>query len=253
LWLNDVGQGSLEEVDRVTLGGNYGWRCFEGTNSFNATCGPNSASSIAPVAQYGRSLGFLDHRRRRLSRQRHPQSPRPICVRRFRQRQPVAHRARDTAPTLTLTAGSALATGLQIASFGQDADGEIYIVDLGGTLHRVVPGTGAGREIPAQLSQTGCVSAANATQPASGLIPYAPNAAFFSDGATKNRWLALPDAQRIAVGADNDFDFPNGSVLVKNSAWARGSSRRDSSCVTTTAPGPAIPTNGMRAARTPRA
>ena len=58
LWLNDVGQSALEEVDLVTLGGNYGWRCFEGTNAFNATCGPNAASAIAPVAQYGRAQGF---------------------------------------------------------------------------------------------------------------------------------------------------------------------------------------------------
>jgi len=53
-------------------------------------------------------------------------------------------------------------------------------------------------------------------QPASGLIPYAPNAPFFSDGAAKTRWLALPDGQRITVDTSNDFDFPNGSVLVKN-------------------------------------
>ena len=32
----------------------------------------------------------------------------------------------------------------------------------------------------------------------------------------KSRYLALPDGQRIAIGADGDFDFPNGSVLVKN-------------------------------------
>ena len=60
------------------------------------------------------------------------------------------------------------------------------------------------------------MNATKPTQPASGLIPYAPNAPFFSDGAAKTRWLALPDGQRIVIGANNDFDFPNGSVLVKN-------------------------------------
>ena len=35
-----------------------------------------------------------------------------------------------------MTLGAGLATGLQISSFGQDTDGELYIVHLGGTLHR---------------------------------------------------------------------------------------------------------------------
>jgi len=214
LWLNDVGQGALEEVDLVTLGGNYGWRCFEGTNSFNAACGSNP-NPIAPVAQYGRSLGF---------------STTGGVVYRGSSIANLNGRyvfgdfgsgnlwtiARDTPSTLTLTASGALATGLQIASFGQDTDGEVYIVHLGGTLHRLVQGTGAGRQIPAQLSATGCVNATTPTQPAAGLIPYAPNAPFFSDGAGKARWLALPDGQRIVIDANNDFDFPNGSVLVKN-------------------------------------
>ena len=122
--------------------------------------------------------------------------------------------ARDTAPTLTLGAG--LSTGLQISAFGQGNDGEIYVVHLGGTLHRLVQGAGAGRQIPSQLSQTGCVNSTSPTEPATGLIPYAPNAPFFSDGATKARWLALPDGERIAIDGNDDFDFPNGSVLVKN-------------------------------------
>jgi uncharacterized repeat protein (TIGR03806 family) len=122
--------------------------------------------------------------------------------------------ARDTTPTLTLGAG--LDTGLSIASFGQDLNGELYVVHLGGTLHRLAQGTGGGRQIPTQLSQTGCVLAANPTQPATGLIPYAPNAPFFSDHAVKTRWLALPNGQRITVDAGNDFGFPTGSVLMKN-------------------------------------
>jgi uncharacterized repeat protein (TIGR03806 family) len=219
LWLNDVGQGTLEEVDLVTLGGNYGWRCFEGTNAYpqpsGQNCGPNSASSIPPVAQYGRTLGFSTTGGVVYRGSAIPALSGRYVFGDFGSGN-LWQIARDTAPTLTLTAGSALATGLQIASFGQDTDGEVYIVHLGGTLHRLVQGSDAGRQIPAQLSATGCVNATTPTQPASGLIPYAPNAPFFSDNAVKARWLALPDGQRIVINADNDFEFPNGSVLVKN-------------------------------------
>jgi uncharacterized repeat protein (TIGR03806 family) len=79
-----------------------------------------------------------------------------------------------------------------------------------------VPGTGGGNQIPTQLSATGCVSASAPTQPASGMIPYAPTAPFFSDGAAKTRWLALPNGQHIVVENDGDFTFPPGSVLMKN-------------------------------------
>lgn len=216
LWLNDVGQSTLEEIDNVVLGGNYGWRCFEGDDPFNATCGSNP-NPIPPVAQYGRSQGFST-----TGGFVYRGSAIPALNGRYvfgDYGGALWSIARDTTPTLTL--GNGLSTGLAIVSFGQDQAGELYIVNLGssansGTLHRIVQGTGGGRQIPSQLSATGCVNAANPTQPATGLIPYAPNAPFFSDGAVKNRWLALPDGQRITIDANDDFDFPNGSVLMKN-------------------------------------
>ena len=60
------------------------------------------------------------------------------------------------------------------------------------------------------------MSTSDAKLPASGLIPYAPNAPFWSDGAVKERWIGLPDGKNITVGADGDWDFPNGTVLMKN-------------------------------------
>ncbi|HKU16796.1 MAG TPA: PQQ-dependent sugar dehydrogenase [Steroidobacteraceae bacterium] len=212
LWLNDVGQSTLEEVDRVVLGGNYGWRCFEGTNSFNGACGSNP-NPQPPIAQYGRSLGFSTTGGVVYRGSAIPNLHGRYLFGDFGSGN-VWSIARDTQPTLTMGAG--LATNLQIASFGQDVDGEAYIVHLGGTLHKIVPGAGNGGQIPSQLSATGCVSANAPTQPASGLIPYAPTAPFFSDGAAKTRWLALPDGQRITVENDGDFTFPNGSVLMKN-------------------------------------
>jgi uncharacterized repeat protein (TIGR03806 family) len=56
----------------------------------------------------------------------------------------------------------------------------------------------------------------DATRPAPGLIPYAPNAPFWSDGAAKERFLALPNGATIRAGADGDLEFPVGTVLVKN-------------------------------------
>jgi len=92
----------------------------------------------------------------------------------------------------------------------------LYVVNYN-SLHRIVfqAPTGGGT-VPTSLSATGCVSTSDAKQPASGLIPYAINAPFWSDGATKNRWIGLPDGQNITVQSSNDWDFPNGTVLMKN-------------------------------------
>jgi uncharacterized repeat protein (TIGR03806 family) len=215
LWLNDVGQSALEEVDRITRGGNYGWRCFEGTQPYNSTCGPNGGSAIAPIAQYGRSAGQST-----TGGYVYRGSAIPNLVGRYVfgdfATGNLWNIARDTTPTLTVDETSANSTGLQIASFAEDMAGELYIVHLGGTIHRIIAGSTSGGTIPTLLSDTGCMSPGNTTLPASGLIPYAPNAPFFSDNADKSRWLALPDNQRITVGSDGDFDFPNRSVLVKN-------------------------------------
>lgn len=213
LWLGDVGQGAREEINRVSLGGNYGWRCFEGSLSYNTNCGPAAGSAIAPVAEYGRSAGYSVTGGYVYRGNAVPQLAGRYVFGDFGSGR-IWHIARDTAPTLVVSAG--LATGLNIASFGQGADGEIHIVHYGGTLHRLATATGGSTGPAPLLSATGCVNPANPVQPASGLIPYAPNAPFWSDGAAKERYLALPDGQGIGVAPDGDLLFPNGTVLVKH-------------------------------------
>jgi uncharacterized repeat protein (TIGR03806 family) len=213
LWLADVGQNLWEEVDRIAIGGNYGWRCREGAHAYNSTCGSNAGSAIDPIAEYSHAVGQsitggYVYRGAAI----------PTLVGRYVFADFVSgriwHIARDTAPTLQVTSG--FDSGLSVAAFGEDSSGELYVVDYSGGLYRLVAGSAGGATIPTLLSATGCVNASNATQPASGLIPYQPNAPFWSDGATKQRHIALPNGQQIVVGADNDFTFPNGSVLVKN-------------------------------------
>jgi uncharacterized repeat protein (TIGR03806 family) len=218
LWVADVGQALWEEVDQVTINNNYGWRCREGAHDFNSggTTGCSAGGLIDPVAEYdhtqGNSItgGYV---------YRGTQSTSLVGRYLFgdfgsgRIWAWIAEEAATPREPKQL-----LDTSLNISSFGQANNGELYVVDYsGGTLQHIDFTTGpVTNPAPRNLSETGCVVASNPQQAAPGMIPYAINAPFWSDGATKERWLALPDGQSITVRNDGDWDFPSRSVLMKN-------------------------------------
>jgi glucose/arabinose dehydrogenase len=60
LWIGDVGQGAIEEIDVLRAGTrglvNFGWKTFEGSRRFSDTpLGPGTL--IAPIAEYSHSEG----------------------------------------------------------------------------------------------------------------------------------------------------------------------------------------------------
>jgi uncharacterized repeat protein (TIGR03806 family) len=215
LWVGDVGQNEWEEIDVVSARGNYGWRCREGAHNFNTSAGCSGSTFIDPIAEYDHSLGFSVTGGYVY---RGTQSTNLVGRYLFadfgsgRIWAWIAERAPSPrAPTELLD------TSFGISSFGQANDGELYVVNYGGTLHHVdFAGGASNNPAPRNLSQTGCVVASNPQQPAPGMIPYAINAPFWSDGAEKERWLALPNNQTVTVRADHDWDFPNRTVLMKN-------------------------------------
>ncbi len=69
--------------------------------------------------------------------------------------------------------------------------------------------------LPATLSATGLFADLKSLTPRDGLIPYDINVPFWSDGADKHRWMAVPDRTRIGFAARGHWTFPNGSVFVK--------------------------------------
>jgi uncharacterized repeat protein (TIGR03806 family) len=73
----------------------------------------------------------------------------------------------------------------------------------------------AGGPLPPLLSQTGVFRDTATRTPSPGLIPYDLNVAFWSDGADKSRWIAVPAGQ-IVFSSAGEWRFPPGTVFVKN-------------------------------------
>lgn len=58
LWIADVGQGEVEEVNKVpstTAGLNYGWKCYEGNAVYTTGCAVAGTTYTSPLTQYTHS------------------------------------------------------------------------------------------------------------------------------------------------------------------------------------------------------
>ena len=214
LWLGDVGQNNWEEIDIIELGGNYGWRCREGANDFD-TSGVCPDGLIDPVIEYNHSVGISVTGGYVYRGSAIPELAGRYVFADYAQGKLFASVDNGDG---TYGFETLLDTSDFIASFAVEASGELlYLNYAGGNIRRIVQSGGSSVDtIADQLSATGCVMAGNPTLPADGLIPYEPNAPFWSDGAVKQRWYAIPDGTSIDVNADGDWLFPIGTVLVKS-------------------------------------
>ncbi len=77
--------------------------------------------------------------------------------------------------------------------------------------------------VPALLSETGAFTNLATLEIAPGLIPYTLQQPFWSDGAEKFRWIALPNdgahdtpAEQITFSEDQLWTFPPGTVTMKH-------------------------------------
>jgi len=60
VWIADVGQNQIEEINMMPstdVGLNYGWRCYEGNNTYDTSGCGNPDDMIFPVATYSHSGG----------------------------------------------------------------------------------------------------------------------------------------------------------------------------------------------------
>ena len=137
LFVGDVGQSSFEEIDRVTSGNNYGWNIREGANCFNANACV-TAGLIDPIHEYGRSEG-TSVTGGYVYRGTNIPSLTGFYV--FADFTTGRIWSIDSAAQNLVDSDLLIDSSLNIASFGQANSGELYVVNFGGTLHRITATT----------------------------------------------------------------------------------------------------------------
>ena len=212
LWAGDVGQGAIEEIDIVTRGANYGWPRFEGSRLLQpGTALAGSAPHTPPIYEYDHSLGVAVIG--------------GYVYRGARVASMIGEYLYSDFGSGTVwslhydgvnpPANSELATASNPTSFGEDNAGEVYVVSQNGGVLEMVE-SGGGGSAPTQLSQTGLFTDLAALTPAAGLIEYDINLPFWSDGASKRRWVAVPGNAAVTFNATAAWTFPVATVIVKH-------------------------------------
>ena len=231
LWAGEVGQDLWEMVWLIRRGGNYGWSVREARHPFRPERPVGPAAFEEPIVEQPHSdfrslTGGYVYRSQRL-----PELAGAYLYGDYdagklwllRYEGPPDGRGGRVTEHRELAD-----TQIRIVEFAQDGAGEVYLVDFaGGGLHRIVPAPPQTetRPFPRKLSETGLFASTKDHQPAAGLIPYSVNAELWSDGAVKERFLALPGTSQIELDdviyphgkeyPDPGWRFPDGTALVK--------------------------------------
>jgi uncharacterized repeat protein (TIGR03806 family) len=215
LWMGDVGEVTYEEIDRVTLGGNYGWPIFEANSCIRRMGTCNETGLTGPVDFYPRTEGESITGGAVYRGQELPSLYGAYVFGDYDLGNiwALTFDPANGAPVRTL-----LGNVPNLTHVAEDASGELYLANIAGRIYRLRAKAGSTPEpvFPRKLSATGCAEVTDPTRASAGQIPYALNAPFWSDGSEKQRWLALPDGKTLQVNADGSWTWPNGSVLRKD-------------------------------------
>ena len=233
IWIGDIGQGAKEEVSVVRKGDNLQWPYREGDqNGPAAKPDPLIGNDRPPIHAYGRTtgrsvIGGLVYRGNR-----YPELQGKYIF--------GDHETQDIW-TLTKTGENSgnvhyllnvpvegVGSKDGISSFFVDSDGFLYVLDLygtaqdGGVIHKLVR-NGSSQEPPNRLSELNVFSDLEALTPIPGIVPYDVNVPLWSDGATKRRWIALPNdgthnspSEQIGFDREDNWSFPPGTVAIKH-------------------------------------
>lgn len=219
-WVGDVGQDIWEMIEISSKGSNHGWSVREGTHPFhpNAEKGPTPFTD--PIVEHHhtecRSItgGYV------YQGNKFPELKGTYIYGDYEYGKMWGLRYNHKTKNV-VSHKEFLDSNVKISSFGMTREGAFYALDYGTgeifSLERRPPDAPR-PAFPRKLSQTGLFSQIRGHKLASGVIPYEINAPFWSDGAHKERFLAMPPAAKITFDerADQGWQFDDGAVTVKS-------------------------------------
>lgn len=224
LWVTQNGQDHFEQVYLVEKGANYGWSAMEGSHPFYPDRRRGPRQITVPTAEHAHSearslTGGIVHHGSTV---------------------PELHGAYIYGDYSTgkiwgirhdggkVTWNREIAdTALRITGFGTNARGELLVLDhvKDGGIYRLernsAPATAA-MAFPKTLSKSGLFKSVKSHVMQDGVQPYSVNAELWSDGAHKERFLAIPgksgQERKINYAGKWAFELPEETVLVKSFA-----------------------------------
>lgn len=224
IFVGDVGSWKAEEINLLSRGANYGWPVYEGsdTNNFCIDWLYQDSVQRLPLTAFPRNIansiiGGYVYRGVSV----------PALYGKY-----ICGDYGDGKEFFSIDPITGVYERLPVSSprspvaFGQDHAGEIYVLSKGsGPLYQFVV-TEDMFSPPQHLSAAGVFTDLQELEPVPGLIPYSLNVPFWSDGAEKKRWMAIPNdgsfdspEEYIQFSATEPWQFPTGTVFVKHFEW----------------------------------
>ncbi len=149
LWGGDVGQNAFEEINLI-VPGNFGWNRFEGVSVYNSSI-PDPGNAIPPAFYYNRSSGDRSVTGGYVYRGSQISSTAPSIAGKYLFADYVSGRVwaldynattQEATRELLFKASSSSGSSINVSTFGQDVNGEMYFAGYGssGSIYKLKDG-----------------------------------------------------------------------------------------------------------------
>jgi putative heme-binding domain-containing protein len=199
LWAGDVGWEQWEMVHKLSKGSNHGWSLTEGRQPINSHLDPGPTPTITPPvieldhSQAASVNGGYVYRGKKFPEWEGRYIFSDYMTKRFWAATIRSDRCTELVDLID--------PQIRSACFGEDNAGELYFADYDtGLIYTFEKNTQPKydpKAFPTKLSGTGLFTAVKDHKLADGVYPFGVNVGAWADGATSERFVALPNKEAV--------------------------------------------------------